>query len=204
MVVTILDLEMSNLGSLKSALKIINQKFLVTNDIELINESKCLILPGVGAFGDGINKLKSLKLDKIIKNLHKRSVPILGICLGMQLLSRSSNENGYNKGLNIFNHDVKKFSDKKVKRIPNIGWCRISIKKNIDLLENIKNMSYFYFLHSYYLKATQKINCAETSNNQCSFSCVVKNDKTYGVQFHPEKSHDFGLILLSNFCNLKC
>ncbi|OUU23091.1 MAG: imidazole glycerol phosphate synthase subunit HisH [Candidatus Endolissoclinum sp. TMED37] len=201
--VTILDLEMSNLGSLKSALHTINQKFIVTNDVELIKESKYLILPGVGAFGDGINKLKLLKLDKVIKNLHKKSVPILGICLGMQLLAKSSNENGHNKGLNIFDHDVKRFSNKKVKRIPNIGWCKISIKKNIDLLKDIKNMSYFYFLHSYYLKASSKINCAETSNNQCSFSCVVKNNKTFGVQFHPEKSHDFGLILLSNFCSLK-
>tara|TARA_B100000989_G_scaffold291056_1_gene265067 strand:+ start:80 stop:697 length:618 start_codon:yes stop_codon:yes gene_type:complete len=201
MTISILNLGISNLGSLKSALDRIGKKCIITSESSVIMNSEKLIIPGVGSFPDAMSKINALKLFSIIKAFSNKKKPILGICLGMQLLANFGYEYGKNTGLGLIPGEVKKIPKQKVKIIPNVGWCKTNFVNSSLLLEKIRKNSFFYFVHSYYFECNKKYLVALSGNSNFMFPSIIQNRNIFGVQFHPEKSYDQGLILLSNFCN---
>lgn len=183
-----------NIQSVLFALERIGVQAQVTDDAEEILSADKIIFPGVGEAASAMNYLKERKLDEIIKAAKQ---PLLGICLGLQLLCRQSEE-GNTKCLGIFDADVKKFVNKDLK-IPQIGWNNIAVTDN-PLFKNIPDNSYFYFVHSYYATLNDHTIATTTYANQ--FSCALNKDNFYGVQFHPEKSAGAGEQLLKNFLEL--
>ncbi len=203
--IAIIDYGSGNLGSITNMLKVIGAKSVVTNNIEVIRNAKKIILPGVGSFDNGMNNLIEMGLDKIIKEEAKTGKPILGICLGMQLLGRKSEE-GQLEGLGLIPFDNVKFNfeniDEKqqaILKIPHMGWDIVESKKNVPLLKNIKDQPRFYFVHSYHALCDNDENILMTCDYGYQFAASVFKDNVYGVQFHPEKSHNFGMRLLKNF-----
>tara|TARA_B100000886_G_C20421394_1_gene491781 strand:+ start:532 stop:1140 length:609 start_codon:yes stop_codon:yes gene_type:complete len=201
--IVIVDYGFGNKINLSSALDKIKVDHLISSKKKDIENCSHLILPGVGAFKTTINHLKKKKLLNTIKDIAKKK-PVLGICLGMQLLFDYSTENGKTKGLGLLKGSVKKFDFKnKNIKIPNIGWNKVmDIKKNKIFL-NINKMDEFYFVHSYYIKTKEKkVIMSNSKYNNFSFASVINKKNIYGCQFHPERSRNQGLIFLKNFCNI--
>ncbi|MDN5126624.1 imidazole glycerol phosphate synthase subunit HisH [Aliarcobacter butzleri] len=199
----IVDYKMGNLRSVQKAFEKIGCKAIISSDKETILKANKLVLPGVGAFKDGMKYLKELNLLSILnKKVLEEKIPILGICLGMQLLSNKSYENGETDGLGWIDAEVLKFdfSTQKLK-VPHIGWNELNYKKNCSLFENIENNSDFYFVHSYHFKTNENI-VIGTTNYGFEFVSAINKDNIYAVQFHPEKSQIVGLQLIENFVNL--
>lgn len=200
--IAILDYGLGNLGSISNMLKVIGEKSKITNDITSIRESDGIILPGVGAFDAGMSKLSESGLTDVIKEEANMGKPILGICLGMQLLGKRSEE-GTLPGLDLIPFECKKFSfDDKSLKIPHMGWDIVDFRKQHPLLEGLTGQQRYYFVHSYYAVCENSNNILMTCDYGIEFACSVVKDNVMGVQFHPEKSHDFGLSLLTNFVNI--
>lgn len=191
----IIDYNSGNIESIKNALARLNVPCLVSANPATLNKADKLIFPGVGRAGAAMKELKKRGLDDFIKNTTK---PFLGICLGLQLLSKFSEEDN-TKCLNIINSKVKKFNNNV--KVPQIGWNRVKIIGRSLLTKNIPNNEYFYFVNSYYLEPDKQCSLA-TTNYGIEFSAIVKKNIFYGVQFHPEKSGLAGERLLNNFCKL--
>lgn len=197
----IIDYKMGNIKSVYNALKYLNLNVEISNNRKKIQNSFGIILPGVGAFGDAIKNLIELKIFDIIKKEILNGKPYLGICLGLQILFHKSEESPEVNGFSILNGNVIKFKNKKVK-VPHIGWNTIKIIKKSTIFEGIKNNSYFYFDHSYYVAPEDKsIIAAKTDYGEIFCSAIIYNN-IYGVQFHPEKSHKNGLLFLKNFVSI--
>ena len=193
--ITIIDYGLGNLTSVKGALDKLNISSQISSDISEIEKADALILPGVGAAGEGMKNLKDRKLVDLIIQEVKAGKPFLGICLGMQLML-GANEEGNIDGLNIINGTVKKFeSDLK---IPQIGWNQVATKPS-RLFQEIKEDSYFYFVHSYYCQPEGNSVTVGTTEYGLQFCSAIENGNIFGVQFHPEKSGDTGLQVLKNF-----
>lgn len=193
--ITIIDYGLGNLGSVKNALDKLGIDSVVSKSIQDIDQAKGLIFPGVGSATEGIKNLRKSGLAKIIIKQIKKNKPILGICLGMQLLF-SLSEEGDTKCLNVLEGKVKKLNTNF--KIPQIGWNQVK-QKSSRLFLGIKDRSYFYFVHSYYcLPADKKINIGMTDYG-INFCSAIENRNVFGVQFHPEKSGEDGLKLLNNF-----
>jgi len=199
---TIVDYGMGNLGSIQSMLKKLGETSIITSDPYVIEQASRLILPGVGSFDSGMNHLTELNL---ISSLNKRviqdKVPILGICLGVQIMTKSSME-GILKGLGWFDAYTVKFElegspNKYV--LPNMGWRKVSIKKEIPLFDGLDDDSWYYFVHNFHLATHNNELISMTSEYGYDFAASLTNDNILGVQFHPEKSHKYGLRLLDNF-----
>lgn len=199
--ITIIDYGIGNIGSIKNMLKKVGEKSIISSDIEEINVAEKLILPGVGAFDFGMEQLKNFDLINILnKKVLVDKIPILGICLGMQLFSKQSEE-GLKPGLGWIEGITKKFSfdNHQNLAIPHMGWNTIKIKKESKLLSDLPKDSRFYFVHSYHL------DCKDSSDQLCSseygfeFTSAIEKGNILGVQFHPEKSHKFGMQILKNF-----
>lgn len=197
--ITIIDYDLGNLGSVKNALDKLGVDSVVSSSTTDIERAQGLILPGVGAAGEGMKNLKERELDVLIKQEVQKGKPLLGICLGMQLLMTKSEE-GNVKCLNIIPGSVKKFKTKL--KIPQIGWNTVKAKDNTPLLRCIPKNSYFYFVHSYYCAPMEMNNTEATTQYGEMFSSVVRNKNVFGVQFHPEKSGTSGLQLLKNFTDI--
>lgn len=191
----IIDYGAGNVKSIEFALLRLGYPSVLTDDINEIQSADRVIFPGVGAADSAMKALKVKGLDKVIKNLKQ---PVLGICLGMQLMCRFSEE-GNTSGLGIFDLDVIKFSSKNLK-IPQIGWNYIEDLKS-DLFQNISEKSYMYLVHSYYVE--QNENSIAASDYGVNYCVAFQKNNFYGVQFHPEKSSVQGEQLLLNFMNLK-
>ena len=196
----IIDLETGNIASLLAAIKKLNLKFKVCKsqyDCESIDR---LILPGVGAFKNFMDKIKSNKIDKILKDKINNNIPILGICVGFQVLFNKSYEFGENNGLSYLDGDIVSFGNytKNIK-VPHVGWNECKILNNSKLFDGIENNSDFYFTHSYLLKNIDKNSILTETNYGTNFVSSVRFNNIYGVQFHPEKSQSNGLKLLKNF-----
>lgn len=199
--ICIVDYGVGNLFSLKSSLDFIGADCVISGDREVIAKSEKLILPGVGAFHDAKEKLDSLHLSSLIIEHAESKKPLLGICLGMQVLFSKSYENGTHKGLGIIEGDVVAFEkhiDKSYK-IPHIGWNALNIKKPCVILDKLKDGQCVYFVHSYFAQCASEYIYADTEYGT-RVPAVVGADNVFGCQFHPEKSGDVGLNILRSFC----
>ena len=195
---------MGNLGSVRRTFEILNIENIIISTPSEITICKKLVLPGVGNFSNAMKILNNNGWsEKIIKHALEEKKPLLGICLGMQLLAKSGTEGGEIDGLGIIKGTVKPFNFKnKDYRIPHVGWNSIeNIKKNSTILSGIENGTDFYFVHSYYLD-TNTDNKAADTNYEVDFCSVVEKDNIFGTQFHPEKSDKTGLKIIENFINL--
>jgi len=198
--ITIINLEMGNPSSIKNMIKKIGYNSIISNSIQDIKMADKLILPGVGSFDKAIQNLIRLKLtDTINANVLINKTPILGICLGMQLLSKSSEE-GIEMGLGYINGYTVKFRvNCENLKIPHMGWNTIDIKKESPLFYEVGVVSRFYFVHSYHIICEDNCDILAETNHGYDFVSAVEKDNIYGVQFHPEKSHRFGMQILKNF-----
>lgn len=193
---------MGNLGSIKNMLKKIGVESEITNDIEGIGKAEKIILPGVGAFDKAMGNLQSLDLINVLNSKALvEKVPVLGICLGMQLLAKSSNE-GDKKGLAWIDAQVFKFNIDPSYKVPHMGWNHTIQKKESSLFSEMYTNPRFYHVHSYYFKCNNTDDILATTNYGGEFTSAVNKDNIYGVQFHPEKSHKFGMKLLENFAKI--
>lgn len=198
----VIDYGVGNLGSILNMFKRIGILATSSSAIEDIEAAERLILPGVGAFDHAMENLTKLKLipsleSKVIKD----HTPFLGICLGMQLLSKRSEE-GSLEGLGWIDAETVKFSVQKGLKIPHMGWNTVSITKESLLFKDMYENPRFYFVHSYYVCCNRRENVLTTTNYGIDFCSSLEQDNIYGVQYHPEKSHKFGLKLLKNFMEL--
>ncbi len=198
--IAIIDYKMGNLGSVKNALDSLNIDSIITSDINVIKRADKLILPGVGAFRKAMENLTELNLIDTIKEEVSKGKPILGICLGMQLLFTTSEEYGLTNGLNILDGNIIHFKENGLK-IPHMGWNNLSIPSNSKLFKNLNN-PYVYFVHSYHLVTSNKDYLLTKTTYGYEFSCAVEYKNIFATQFHPEKSGDVGLKILKNFGDL--
>lgn len=198
--VGIINYGLGNLGSIQNMLKVIGEKSIISSNPEELDKCDRYILPGVGAFDAGMKKLNESGLTEYIKEkANKEKKPILGICLGMQLLGRKSEE-GTLPGLGLIPFDNIRFrledSDLKV---PHMGWDIVEFKQDNPLLCGLEGTQRYYFVHSYHALCDSKENVLMTCDYGYEFAASVVKGNIMGVQFHPEKSHDFGMALLRNF-----
>ncbi len=199
--VAIVDYGVGNLFSLRSSLSSIGVDAIVTGNKDEIEKAEKIILPGVGAFGDAAEKLRETGLDKVVINEAKKGKPILGICLGMQLLLEKSYEYGEHDGLGLISGEIRPIEDVigKDLKVPHIGWNALSFKKESDLFRYIKDGDFVYFVHSFY-GADCEENVIATAEYGAELTAAVQNENVYGCQFHPEKSGEVGLKILRAFC----
>lgn len=203
--ITIIDYELGNLASVANALKKLSIPYEIANSNEVLQNARAFILPGVGAAAQGMKNLKKKNMDKIIIEKVTSGTPILGICLGMQLLL-SFSEEGDVQCMNIIKGPVKKFDT--TLKIPQIGWNDITIQKNNPnskkLFKNIPDKSFFYFVNSYYCEPEERSFVSAKTDYESEFCSAISKDSNYGVQFHPEKSGSVGLQVLKNFWEEVC
>ena len=198
--VGIINYGLGNLGSIQNMLKVIGEKSIISSNPEELDKCDRYILPGVGAFDAGMKKLNESGLTEYIKEkANKEKKPILGICLGMQLLGRKSEE-GTLPGLGLIPFDNIWFRlDDTDLKVPHMGWDIVEFKQDNPLLSGFEGTQRYYFVHSYHALCDSKENVLMTCDYGYEFAASVVKDNIMGVQFHPEKSHDFGMALLRNF-----
>ena len=200
--VVIVDYGVGNLFSLVSSFRAIGVEAVATADVDIIKNAQRIVLPGVGAFEDAAKKLRLSGLDKVVIEQAKKGVPLLGICLGMQLLFEKSYEYGEHKGLSLIKGEICPIKDVVPTdyKIPHIGWNGLIFKKSNELFKYVKEGECVYFVHSYYAA-----NCADviaTAEYGKELTAAVAKDNVYGCQFHPEKSGQVGLSILKAFCEI--
>jgi len=200
--VAIIDYDAGNIKSVEKALLHLGEEVIITRDREQILNSDKVILPGVGAFGDAMEKLRSYGLDKVIYEVVERKIPFLGICLGLQLLFEKSDETPGVKGLGILPGEILRIPDKEGIKIPHMGWNSVKIKENARIFKDVPQDPYVYFVHSYYLKAGREEDVAATTEYSTLIHAAVEHDNVFACQFHPEKSSEIGLKILKNFVEL--
>lgn len=202
--IVIVDLGTGNLFSVAKSLARIGANSLISSRAEDIANAKKIILPGVGHFGKAMHALTELNLADALNEaaLVKRK-PVLGICLGMELMARTSEE-GDVAGLGWIDAEVVRFdiADKQRFKVPHIGWNRIEIKKESVLMKGLSGSSEFYFLHSYHLKVNDEADALNKTEYETVFTSAIEKDNLFGVQYHPEKSHDAGARVLRNFVEM--
>lgn len=197
----IVDYGVGNLFSLRSSFACIGAQATVTSDAKEILRADKVVLPGVGAFGDAVRKLRESGLFDVVKSVAEEGKPLLGICLGMQLLFEKSYEFGTFDGLGLLKGNVTYLGDVVDLKIPHIGWNALDIKKESQLLRYVKNGDHVYFVHSYHATECGDSVVATTEYGYPVTACVQK-DNVFGCQFHPEKSGEVGLNILRAFCEV--
>lgn len=200
----IIDYGLGNLGSIFNMLDVIGEDSIITSSKNEIHEADRMILPGVGSFDAGMILLNEKGLVDILNEEIKNGKPILGICLGMQLLGRKSEE-GTQNGLNYIPFESVKFNinEELNLRIPHMGWDVVDFNQENSLIDGLVGTQRYYFVHSYHVKCDSSKNVLMTCDYGYEFAASVIQDNVYGVQFHPEKSHEYGMRLLMNFVE-KC
>lgn len=203
--ITLIDYGVGNMNSFINVYKRLNIEVKVATKVADLEGAQKLILPGVGAFDHAMNELNNSgmrqKLDELVLI---QKIPVIGICVGMQMLGNYSDE-GKLEGLKWIDASVKKFDETKIKqitRLPHMGWNDVVPKNQNKLFEGLENESIFYFLHSYYFDCNVEQDSIATSNYGIEFTSAANHENVYGVQFHPEKSHNYGEKLLHNFAKL--
>jgi len=201
--IVIIDYEMGNLRSVQKAIEKVGGRATISSDPKVIAKASKLILPGVGAFGKAMQNLQKMNLIDVIKSKVKEKTPLLGICLGYQILFEKGFEKGEHQGLGLISGQIELLKTMKDLKVPHMGWNQIKVQnKNSKLFKNISAQDYFYFVHSYYSANVSKELNAATVNYGSEFVCAIEKDNLFGVQFHPEKSSDNGLQILKNFVEL--
>ena len=202
--IVIVNYGMGNFGSVANMLKKIGANYIISSDIDTIRNAEKLILHGVGAFDTAISRIDEMDLREILLDLaFVKKIPILGICLGMQLLMDSSDE-GLLPGLGLIKGKSIKFNfDSKDKlKIPHMGWNDVILNNSSSITNGYQNDIRFYFIHSYFVKVEDDINSIMKCTYGIDFDAAVQNDNIYGAQFHPEKSHRFGIQFFKNFVEI--
>ena len=201
--ITIVNYGMGNLGSIQNMLKYIGVPCIIASDVEKIKCAEKLLLPGVGAFDVAMKLLNENNLIEVLnEKVLLKKTPILGICLGMQLLTNYSEE-GNADGLGWINAITKKFDNlADGLKVPHMGWNNITPINDSELIRNLNSKSKFYFVHSYYVKCKNSDNVICQTNHGVLFDSLICKDNIYGAQFHPERSHKFGMKLLENFSRI--
>ncbi len=200
----IVDYNMGNLASVQNAFSKLGCQTVVESNPDKFKEYEKLILPGVGAFGDAMEHLRERNMVEAIREYAASGKYMLGICLGMQLLFDSSEEFGQHQGLGIISGDVKAFDEKKFSeplKVPHMGWNRM-FTKNHPLFDNLDEEHYLYFVHTYHVNCNNKEDIIGTTEYGYEFTSAVAHANVFGIQPHPEKSHENGLKILENFINL--
>lgn len=202
--IAIVDYGVGNLFSLKSSFAAIGAETVLTPDPEIIKKADKILLPGVGAFGDAAEKLRKTGLGDLIIEEANKGKPLLGICLGMQLLLEKSYEYGEHKGLGLIKGEIRPISDviPSDLKIPHIGWNSLDFKGSSPIFKYVKNGDFVYFVHSYY-GANCDENVIATTEYGATLTAAVQNKNVFGCQFHPEKSGTVGLNILRGFCDLE-
>jgi len=203
MQITVVDYGLGNLGSVVNILRHLGLQAELTSNPALIAKATKLILPGVGAFGHGMENLRARGILDVLtqKVLHEKT-PILGICLGMQLFFEHSTEGGGAQGLGWLSGEIVRFdfsSEKQQEKVPHVGWNTVELLKESPLFSSSAVGERFYFVHSFYVKCRKSEDALTTTRHGIDFVSSVQRGNIYGVQFHPEKSHRFGMNLLRNF-----
>ncbi len=201
--IAIIDYDAGNLKSVEKALLSMNEECIITRDSKEILTADKVILPGVGAFGDAMDKLKSFELDKVIKEVAAKGTPFLGICLGLQLLFEGSDESQGVEGLHILDGSIKRIPDKEGLKIPHIGWNSLDLINEGRLFKGLSKEPYVYFVHSYYLEAADNNIVKATTEYSTTIHASVEKDNVFACQFHPEKSSTVGLQILKNFTEIQ-
>jgi glutamine amidotransferase len=202
--ITIIDYNTGNLGSIQNILKRIGEESVITSDKEVVAGASKLILPGVGSFDTGMRNLLELDLvDTLNRKVLEEKTPVLGICLGMQLLSKGSQE-GALPGLGWINAETVRFNftDTIEYKIPHMGWNLVIQHKDSKLLTEMYQDARFYFVHSFFFRAHEPADILTSTTYDIEFTSAIEKGNVMGVQFHPEKSHKFGMRLLKNFVDL--
>lgn len=203
--IVVIDYGTSNLRSVAKALEHVadkNHTVAVSNDTDIILNADKVVFPGQGAIGQCMNQLQQLKLDTVIKQVIEQK-PFLGICLGLQSLVETSEEDGGTECLSILEGEVKRFVNNGSDKIPHMGWNQVDQTQSHPLWNGIENMSRFYFVHSYYVSLKDKSYISGTCHYINEFVAAIAKDNIFACQFHPEKSQTSGLQLLTNFLNWK-
>ncbi len=196
----IIDYHLNNLRSVQKAFEKVGVQSFISDDPNELRKAEKLVLPGVGAFGQAMDNLRSLNLETMVReHAAEKKKPLLGICLGMQLLFTKSFELGEYNGLNFINGEVKLFPT--TVKIPHMGWNQVEIVKLSPLLRNVQEKSFVYFVHSYYTEPKENVALTQTDYG-LKFTSIVQRENIFGIQFHPEKSQKTGLQLLKNFASL--
>lgn len=202
--VTIIDYGMGNLGSILNMFKRIGVSSEITADKERISKAEKILLPGVGAFDAAMEKIEEMQLKELLnKKVLEERVPVLGICLGMQMLTRSSEE-GKLPGLGWIDAKTSKFNfpSNAALKIPHMGWNRVHKVHESPLTADLPEEPRFYFVHSYYVEVNNNDDVLTITHYGRDFHSIIQHDNIFGAQFHPEKSHKFGMKLLENFAHL--
>lgn len=200
--IAIIDYDAGNIRSVEKALIALGEQPVVTRDKETILAADKLILPGVGAFGDAMERLHQYGLVDVIREAVKKGTPLLGICLGLQLLFERSDESDGVEGLGILKGEILKIPDCPGLKIPHMGWNSLEINPGTRLFAGVPGGSYVYFVHSYYLKAEDPEIVAATTEYSTHIHAAVEQGNVFACQFHPEKSSEVGLQILKNFISL--
>ena len=201
--IAIIDYDAGNLKSVEKALLALGEDVLVTRDREKLLAADKVILPGVGNFGDAMEKLKSYGLVPVIHELAEMGKPFLGICLGLQLLFKRSDEAPGVEGLGILKGEIVRIPDGEELKVPHIGWNSLHLQNGGRLFRNLPEEPYVYFVHSYYLKAEDPEIVKATTEYGVTIDASVEQGNVFACQFHPEKSSRVGLKILENFAKLE-
>lgn len=197
--VAIIDYGAGNLSSVKKALDFLGAESEITKDRDKIMAASHIILPGVGSFGDAMDSMNRRGLTETVKEAALSGKPFLGICLGLQLLFESSEESPGVRGLGLLKGKIVEIPNDRGLKVPHIGWNSVSLKQTDGIFKGIDQNSYFYFVHSYYLKGADEGAVAATTDYGVEIQCAVQQGNLCATQFHPEKSSKTGLQVLKNF-----
>lgn len=201
--IAIIDYDAGNLRSVEKALQYLGKETIVTRDPEQIRKAEKVILPGVGAFGDAMKKLQEYHLDTLIHEIADSGKPLLGICLGLQLLFEESEESPGVEGLGILEGKIRRIPEGEGLKVPHIGWNSLHLEHNGRLFRNIPENSYVYFVHSYYLEAKDPEIVKASTEYGVHIHASVEKNNLFACQFHPEKSSETGLQILKNFAEME-
>ncbi len=199
MMVAIIDYDAGNLKSVQKAFQKLGVPTVITRDFQTILHADRVVLPGVGSFGTAMEQLKKYELDKVIREVAEQKQPLLGICLGLQLLFEGSEESGGVEGLSILDGSILRIPDAEGLKIPHIGWNSLSLRADGRLFRDIADQSYVYFVHSYYLRAKEEQIVKASTEYGVTIHASVEWENVAACQFHPEKSSTVGLKILENF-----